>query len=202
MRSRLSQLRRYNLILASRSPRRQMLLQGLDLDFEIKVKNTKEIYPEDMDYSLVPEYLAKLKAAAFDQEKLKNNDIIITADTIVVLDSEIIGKPKNKKEAKQILERLSGQEHIVITGVCLSSAEQQVSFSSQSFVKFRDLNTEDIDYYVEEYLPLDKAGSYGIQEWIGYVAIDKISGSFYNVMGLPTQMLFEELIQFTSKMKY
>ncbi|RLD67377.1 MAG: septum formation protein Maf [Bacteroidetes bacterium] len=202
MRNRLSKLQRYNLILASRSPRRQMLLRGLDLVFEVKVKNTKEIYPEDMDYVEVPEYLARLKAGAFSRDSLAENSIIITADTIVVLEGEIIGKPKNKEDAKKMLHQLSGKEHTVITGVCLTSIDHQVSFSARSEVFFRHLNKSDIDYYVEEYSPLDKAGSYGIQEWIGYVAIEKIKGSFYNVMGLPTQMLFEELIQFTSVMKY
>jgi len=202
MRNRLIQLQRYNLILASRSPRRQMLLQGLDLVFEIKVKNTKEVFPEDMDYKDVPEFLAKLKAGAFDADILNKNDIIITADTIVVLEGEIIGKPKNKKEAKLTLKRLSGKEHTVITGVCLTSKEGQRCFSSSSQVKFREINEQDIEYYVEEYVPLDKAGAYGIQEWIGYVAIEKITGSFYNVMGLPTQLLFEELVQFTNSMKY
>lgn len=202
MRNRLSKLQRYNLILASRSPRRQMLLRGLDLVFEVKVKNTKEVFPEDMDYTKVPEYLAQLKAGAFVQKDLDKNSIIITADTIVILENEIIGKPKSKKEAKQMLQRLSGKEHTVITGVCLTSNEQQRVFSARSEVLFRTLNDADIEYYVEEYSPLDKAGSYGIQEWIGYVAIEKINGSFYNVMGLPTQMLFEELIQFTSTMKY
>ncbi|RUA29065.1 MAG: septum formation protein Maf [Bacteroidetes bacterium] len=202
MGNRLTELRRYNLILASRSPRRQMLLQGLDLSFEIKVKNTKEVYPDDMHYEEVPEFLAKLKAAAFNLEDLKKNDIIITADTIVVLDGEIIEKPKTKEEAVAILKKLSGREHQVITGVCFTSKNLQKHFSSSSLVKFRDINDQDIAYYVEEYMPLDKAGAYGIQEWIGYVAIEKITGSFYNVMGLPTQILFEELIAFTNSMKY
>ena len=202
MKSRLSKLQRYNLILASRSPRRQMLLRGLDLVFEVKVKNTKEHFPDDMPYEQVPEFLAKLKADAFDQEQLGANDILITADTIVVLDGEIIGKPKNKEAAREMLKRLSGKEHTVITGVCLTGREDQKVFSARSEVLFRELNDQDIAYYVDEYNPLDKAGSYGIQEWIGYVAIERISGSFYNVMGLPTQMLFEELIRFTSKMKY
>ena len=202
MRNRLTKLRRYNLILASRSPRRQMLLQGLDLSFEIKVKNTKEVYPKDLNYEEVPEFLAQLKAAAFNLDDLKKNDIIITADTIVVLDGEIIGKPKTKKEAKAIIQKLSGKEHQVITGVCLTSKNLQKHFSSTSTVQFRNINEQDIAYYVDEYMPLDKAGAYGIQEWIGYVAIEKITGSFYNVMGLPTQILFEELIAFTNSMKY
>jgi septum formation protein len=202
MRNRLSKLQRFNLILASRSPRRQMLLRGLDLVFEVKVKNTKEEYPADMHYTEVPEFLAKLKAQACDIENLRENDILITADTIVVLEGEIIGKPKNKDAAKEMLKRLSGKQHTVITGVCLTGREHQKVFSARSEVLFRELKQEDIDYYVDEYSPLDKAGAYGIQEWIGYVAIERIEGSFYNVMGLPTQMLFEELIQFSTKIGY
>jgi septum formation protein len=196
MNNRLKNLRKHNLILASRSPRRQVLLAGLDLSFEIKVKNTKEIYPSDMPIDEVPEYLSKLKATAFDINKLNDNDIVITADTIVVLDGKIIGKPKSKSEAKKILQSLSGHNHTVITGVCLTSNKNQITFSSSSEVFFRELSKNDIDYYVDEYSPMDKAGAYGIQEWIGYIAIEKIEGSFYNVMGLPTQILYEELIKF------
>jgi septum formation protein len=179
-----------------------MLLRGLDLLFEVKVKNTKEEYPANMHYSEVPEYLARLKAQACDINNLKKHDILITADTIVVLDGEIIGKPKNKEAAKEMLKRLSGKQHTVITGVCLTGKTHQKVFSARSEVLFRELKQEDINYYVEEYSPLDKAGAYGIQEWIGYVAIERIEGSFYNVMGLPTQMLFEELIQFSTQIDY
>jgi len=196
--SRLKKLRKFNLILASRSPRRQMLMDGLDLSFEIKVKNVKEIYPEDMHYEEVPIFLSKLKAESFDRSKLTKTDIVITADTIVVLGEKIIGKPKSKAEAKRIIKSLSGNKHKVITGVTLTSASKQKSFSSVSEVYFREINSQDIDYYVEEYMPLDKAGAYGIQEWIGYIGIEKIEGSFYNVMGLPTQLLYEELLSFTS----
>lgn len=196
MNNRLKNLRKRNLILASRSPRRQMLLDGLDVSFEIKVKNTKEVYPKDMPVEEVPIFLSKLKAKAFDITKLYDNDIVITADTIVVLDGKIIGKPKSKKEAIKIIQSLSGNKHTVITGVCLTSNKKQVTFSAKSTVYFREISTEDIEYYVEEYSPMDKAGAYGIQEWIGYIAIEKIEGSFYNVMGLPTQMLYEELLKF------
>ncbi len=144
----------------------------------------------------MPEYLAKLKAEACNRDSLKKKDIYITADTIVVLNDEVIGKPKNKTQAKKIIKALSGQKHTVITGVCLTSSNKQHSFSSKSDVYFRELEDADIDYYVEEYMPLDKAGAYGIQEWIGYIGIKKIEGSFYNVMGLPTQMLYEELFSF------
>lgn len=196
MNNRLKNLRKRNLILASRSPRRQMLLDGLDVSFEIKVKNTKEVYPKDLPVEEVPIYLSILKSKAFDITKLYDNDIVITADTIVVLDGKIIGKPKSKKEAIKIIQSLSGNKHTVITGVCLTSNKKQVTFSAKSTVYFREISTEDIEYYVEEYSPMDKAGAYGIQEWIGYIAIEKIEGSFYNVMGLPTQMLYEELLKF------
>ncbi len=199
MKSRLKELLSYNLILASRSPRRQMLMDGLDLSFEIKVKNTKEEYPKGMPYAEVPAYLSKLKASAFDREKLKANDIVVTADTIVVLKGQIIGKPKSKAEAIRTLESLSGVKHRVITGVCLTSKLKQHTFSSESEVYFKELVKEDIDYYVDKYSPMDKAGAYGIQEWIGYIGIEKIEGSFYNVMGLPTQMLYEELLHFVEK---
>ena len=199
MKSRLSKLQKYNLILATKSPRRQMLMKGMDLNFEIKVKSIKESYPEDLAYDKVPEYLAKLKASACDFSKLRKKDIYITADTIVVLNGEIIGKPKNKTQAKKILKAMSGQKHKVITGVCLSSIDKQECFSAESDVYFRNIDNADIDYYVEEYMPFDKAGSYGIQEWIGYIGIERIEGSFYNVMGLPTQLLYEELFSFIEK---
>ncbi len=196
MDSRLRKLHKFNLILSSRSPRRQQLMAGLNLHFEIKAKNVKEIYPKEMLFEEVPAYLSKLKATAFKRDKLEAHDILITADTIVVLEGQIIGKPKSKAEAIKILQALSGKRHKVITGVCLTSNTKQHIFSDTSEVYFKELNIKDIEYYVEEYSPLDKAGAYGIQEWIGYVGIDKIEGSFYNVMGLPTQMLYEELLNF------
>ena len=196
MKSRLKKLRKHNLILASQSPRRQLLMKGMDVHFEIKVKRIKEDYPADLHYEKVPEYLAQQKAKACNTDVHNKQDIYITADTIVVIDGEIIGKPKNKAQAKKTLKALSGRKHQVITGVCLSSFEKQKSFSSISDVYFKELNNEDIEYYVEEYQPFDKAGSYGIQEWIGYIGIEKIEGSFYNVMGLPTQLLYEELLAF------
>jgi septum formation protein len=196
MNSTQKKLHKHNLILASASPRRQMLMNGLDLSFQIKVKTIKEIYPKDMPFEEVPIYLSKQKAAAFSKDKMANEDIIITADTIVVLDNEIIGKPKNQAEAIQIIQKLSGNAHKVITGVCLTSLHKQLAFAVESIVYFKQLNAKDIEYYVEKYSPLDKAGAYGIQDWIGYIGIEKIEGSFYNVMGLPTQRLYEELIKF------
>ncbi len=198
MKSRLQKLQKYNLILASKSPRRQMLMSGMDLNFQIKVKRTKEEYPSDLAFDKIPEFLARLKAKAIKKDSIKKHDIYITADTIVVLKGQVIGKPKNKTQAKKTLKLMSGNKHQVITGVCLTSGDKQKCFSAISDVYFKDINTEDIDYYVDEYMPFDKAGSYGIQEWIGYIGIEKIEGSFYNVMGLPTQMLYEELLNFIS----
>jgi septum formation protein len=195
---RLKKLMKYDLILASRSPRRQMLLQGLDLNFQVVVKNTKEEYPPEMECSKVPEFLSKAKAAAIDMDKYSGKTIVITADTIVILNGEIIEKPGSEEEAVAMLRKLSGNTHTVITGVCLTSKTKQRCFSAESKVKFRTLDEDDIQYYVYRYQPFDKAGSYGIQEWIGYIAIESIEGSFYNVMGLPTQKLYEELIDFVS----
>lgn len=192
----LKRLNKYNLILASRSPRRQMLLRGLDLDFQVVVKNTDESFPKDMRCLDVPEYLSRKKAASVNLKNETENTIVITSDTVVILNNEIIEKPQNEKEAIEMLEKLSGQQHTVVTGVCLTSKKKQKSFSARSEVYFKKLSKTDIEYYVEKYQPFDKAGSYGIQEWIGYIAIEKIEGSFYNVMGLPTQQLYEELLEF------
>lgn len=189
-------LMQYNLILASRSPRRQTLLRGLDIDFQIIVKSTDESFPKEMPCKEVPEYLSRKKALAIDLNSKPNNTIVITADTVVILDDEIIEKPKSNEEAIQMLKQLSCRQHTVVTGVCLTSKDKQKSFSSVSEVYFKELSQEDIEYYVLNYQPFDKAGSYGIQEWIGYVAIEKIEGSFYNVMGLPTQQLYTELLEF------
>jgi len=196
---RLKELLKYNLILASRSPRRQMLLKGLDLDFQIIVKSNDENYPSDMPLEEVPEYLSKIKATAIDLTTRGSNSIVITADTVVILNNEIIEKPKSEEEAFAMLQKLSGKSHTVITGVSLTSIEKQISFSASSKVYFKELNIQDIEYYVNRYQPFDKAGSYGIQEWIGYIAIESIEGSFYNVMGLPTQLLYEKLIEFIKK---
>jgi len=192
----LKKLLKYNLILASRSPRRQLLLTGLDLDFQVIVKSIKENYPAEMPIEEVPEYLSKAKASAIDINSKSDNTILITADTVVIFDNKLIEKPKSKEEAFEMLSALSGKCHTVITGVTLTSKQKQKSFSSFSKVYFNSLKEDDIRYYVEKYNPLDKAGSYGIQELIGYIAIEKIEGSFYNVMGLPTQQLYEELVKF------
>jgi septum formation protein len=198
MNRQLAKLKKYNIILATRSPRRHMLMKGLDLNFEVKVKNTKENFPPEMPVDEVPVFLSKQKAAAFDLEKLQNNDLIITADTIVVLGGLIIGKPTNKQHAIEILQLLSGKQHTVYTGITITSKSRQHSFVSESKVTFKTLDQDAIEFYVEEYNPMDKAGAYGIQEWIGYVGIESIEGSFYNVMGLPTQKLYEELLNFVN----
>lgn len=184
------------LLLASKSPRRRELLKLLDLPFEIvDIKNVKETYPEDLIPDKVPEFLSRLKASAY-MDNLKNEDILITADTVVILDNEIIGKPIDLADAKTMLGKLSGRTHKVITGVSITSPAKSKTFSSHTDVTFRKLSPEEIDYYVEKYRPLDKAGAYGIQEWIGAVGITGIDGSFYNVMGLPVQRLFSELKAF------
>lgn len=180
----------YNFILASKSPRRQQLLKSLDIDFLVQTREVEESYPDHLSREEVPVYLAKLKAAAFKTE-LKENDLLITADTVVCLGNRILGKPVDYDEAFSMLNDLSGKNHQVITGVCLTSRSKQNSFHSVSEVTFKALTKEEIDYYVLNYKPYDKAGAYGIQEWIGTIGIKHIEGSFYNVMGLPIQKLYE-----------
>jgi septum formation protein len=187
------------LILASNSPRRQQLLKGLDVDFEIWSTNHEdESYPDDLPVEQVPTYLAKHKASFFT-ERLSNETILITCDTVVVCNGNVLGKPVDYADAVAILKQLSGNKHTVITGVCLSTASKSNCFSSFTYVYFRHLTDEEIDYYIERYKPYDKAGAYGIQEWIGYVAIERIEGSYFNVMGLPVQMLHNELINFINQ---
>ena len=183
----------YRIILASSSPRRQELLSGLDIDFEVKtVSDIEESYPENLKKEEIPVYIAKQKAIAY-QKYLDEKTILITADTIVWLDGNVYGKPENEQEAKQMLKILSGQTHEVITGVCLTGLEKQKSFYASTKVKFAELDEEEIDYYVNKYKPYDKAGAYGVQEWIGYIGVEKIDGSFYNVMGLPVRVLYTYL---------
>ena len=182
------------LILASKSPRRQQLLADLGLEFSIKVKDTDEIYPDDLAKEKVPEYLAKLKAEAFLGEL--NDEILITSDTIVLLENEILGKPKDREDAFLMLKKLSGKMHLVITGVCLLSTAKEACFSDVTKVYFKPISDEEIRYYLDRFKPYDKAGSYGIQEWIGMTAIEKIEGSYFNVMGLPVHRVYEELQKF------
>jgi septum formation protein len=184
-----------NIILASKSPRRQDLLKGLGFDFEIKTKEVKEVYPSHLKKEHVALFLSELKSAAFDNE-VKSDEIVITSDTIVCLNNEILGKPKDTDDAKKMLGKLSGKRHEVITAVTLLSSEKKVSFYVTTAVYFKEITPVEIEYYVKEYNPLDKAGSYGIQEWIGYVGIEKIEGSYFNVMGFPVHRLYEELLKF------
>lgn len=185
----------YRIILGSNSPRRKELLAGLDLPFEVKViPGLEEHYPEELPPEEIPVFLARQKAAAY--LPLPEGTLLVTADTIVWNRGEVTGKPKDRQDAIRMLSSLAGHEHHVITGVCLTTQERQKSFSSVSAVRFAPLSEEEITYYVDKYKPFDKAGAYGIQEWIGYVAVEGIEGSFYNVMGLPVQRLYRELESF------
>lgn len=184
-----------NIILASSSPRRQQLMKEAGIVFEIRTKDTEEVYPASMKVEDIPVHLAKLKAAAFEGE-LKATDLLITADTIVSIHGHMIGKPKDRADAIRILNELSGNKHTVITGLCLTSGSVQTSISVFTDVYFRELEQQEIVYYIDKYKPFDKAGAYGIQEWIGYIGIERIDGSFYNVMGLPVQTLCRELKKF------
>lgn len=178
-------------ILASNSPRRRELLAGLDIDFEVRtIEGIDEFYPPELEAEKVPEFIAREKAAAY---KVKDDELLITADTVVVLDGKIYGKPHNEADAKRMLGELSGRTHHVVTGVCLTTTQKQRSFSVMTQVTFKALADEEIDYYVTRYKPLDKAGAYGIQEWIGYIGCKGLQGSYYNVMGFPVQRVYEEL---------
>jgi septum formation protein len=185
----------YNYILASKSPRRSELLQSLGIKFKVLTKEVEENYPENLTKEEIPVFLAELKSQPFISE-IKENDLIITADTIVWFDGKVFGKPKNEAAAIQMLQQLRGNKHQVITGVCLTSLHKQESFFSISKVYFKELTDSEIAYYVSTFKPLDKAGAYGIQEWIGGIGITYIEGSFYNVMGLPIQKLYDEIQKF------
>lgn len=183
----------YHVILASNSPRRKELLAGIDLPFEVRVMDgIDESYPDDLPTKEIAGYISKKKAAAY-RETMADNELIITADTIVVLGNEVMGKPKDSNEAKKMLHELSGKTHQVITGVCITTKERQSNFSVETDVTFKNLSDQEIDYYVEHYQPFDKAGAYGIQEWIGHVGVTCLNGSYFNVMGLPVQRIYEEL---------
>jgi septum formation protein len=190
------EINQWNIILASRSPRRQYLLKEVGIKFKVILKEVEEVWPAGLCREEIPLYLCELKAKTFSQEELAENTIIITADTVVLLNNEIVGKPVDRADAINILKRLSGQKHEVITGVCLRGLNKQTVFHVESDVYFRKFSDKEIEWYVDKYQPYDKAGAYGIQEWIGYVGIEKINGSFFNVMGLPTQRLYIELCRF------
>ena len=186
----------YKIILASNSPRRKELLAGIDVPFEVRViDGIDESYPDTLPTKDIAEYIAKKKATAY-RETMAGDELVITADTIVVLGSQVMGKPHDANEACSMLRQLSGQTHQVITGVTLTTKERQMSFSVETDVTFKNLSDEEIDYYVTHYRPFDKAGAYGIQEWIGHIGVTGMSGSYFNVMGLPVQRIYEALKTF------
>lgn len=186
----------YNIILASNSPRRKELLSGLDFDYEVKVlPDIDESYPCHLQGADIAMYIAQEKASAYT-DYMNRDTLLITADTIVLLEGKAYGKPRGEDEAKQMLRELSGKTHEVVTGVCVTTKTKQKSFSVSSEVRFATLEEDEIEYYVTKYKPFDKAGAYGIQEWIGYVAVEYISGSYFNIMGLPVQRLYQELKRF------
>ncbi|MBR3064942.1 MAG: septum formation protein Maf [Bacteroidales bacterium] len=186
----------YIFTLASASPRRRELLKGLDIDFTVEPgKDEKEAYSEGMPHTEIPEFLARHKSESFHRE-LVPHEVLITADTLVFLDEKILGKPRSSEEAHQMLRALSGRTHTVTTGMALRTRERIHTFSDTTEVDFRPLADPEIDYYIKTYRPFDKAGAYGIQEWIGYTGITAIRGSYFNVMGLPVQRLYTELCNF------
>jgi septum formation protein len=189
----LENLNKYKIILASNSPRRKELLSGLGVDYEVKtLPDVDESYPDGLSGEEIAKHIARGKAEAY-RSLIQADELVITADTIVWLDGTVMGKPKDEEEAKDMLMRLSGKTHQVITGVCLTTASTQKTFATVTDVTFATLTDEEVDYYVTRYQPMDKAGSYGVQEWIGFVGVENLSGSYFNVMGLPIQRLYTEL---------
>ena len=189
-------LRHYNLLLGSKSPRRRELLKALGLHYSLVEIDVEERYPSHLQGADIARYLCELKADAFDTAHLPADSILVTADTIVWLDGKYIGKPSGKEDAIAMLKQLSGKQHSVFSGICLKSSKQKVVFHSHTLVKFRELAIDEIEYYVNHHKPFDKAGSYGIQDWIGYIGITGIEGCYYNVMGFPVEMFYEQLTKF------
>ena len=189
----------YKLVLASNSPRRRELLAGLGLDFQVRVlPNIDESYPATLKATETAEYIANKKAAAY-RRLMADDELIITADTVVIVGDEVLGKPADDQEARLMLQKLSGRSHQVVTGVCLTTISRQTSFSVTTDVTFKPLADDEINYYIKKCQPFDKAGAYGIQEWIGYIGCTGLHGSYYNVMGLPVQRIYTELQQFTRR---
>ena len=188
-------LNKINIILASGSPRRQQFFKEMDLHYTIRLKEIEEIYHEDLQAEEITNFLAELKANAFENE-LKENDVLVTSDTIVWLNGKALGKPKDYDDAFKMLQQLANQTHEVITSVCLKSIDKTDVFHNVTKVTFANLSDEAITYYLNNYQPFDKAGSYGIQDWIGLIGISKIEGSYTNVVGLPTEMLFQKLMNY------
>lgn len=192
----LKNLEKYNIILGSKSPRRQHLLNELGINFEVVVMDgIKEVYPPELKNTEIPVYLAELKANSY-QSYMKDDSLLITADTIVWIDNKVLGKPEDSDNAFRIIKQLSGNMHQVITGVCLLSKHKKITFHAITDVFFSKLTDDEITFYIENYKPFDKAGGYGIQEFIGYIGVERINGSYFNVMGLPIQKLYSELKSF------
>ena len=191
----LDNLKKYKVILASNSPRRKDLLAGLGVDYEVRtLPDVDESYPETLQGADIPLYIAKEKADAY-VAMMQPGELMITADTIVWLDGKVLGKPRDREDALQMLRTMSGRTHEVFTGVCITTTDWQRSFTAQTEVRFATLSEEEIAYYVDNFQPMDKAGAYGVQEWIGFIGVENISGSYYNIMGLPVQKLYRELLK-------
>lgn len=191
-------LKNYTIILASGSPRRQQFFEELDIDFTINVKEVEEVYPAQIGGGAnITDYLAQLKASVFTD--LSERDIVITSDTIVWKDGKALGKPVDKEDATQMLQNLSGSMHEVITSVCFTNKHFQKTINDTTKVWFKTLTEEEIAYYLNTYQPYDKAGSYGVQEWIGYIGIDRLEGSYFNVMGLPTRLVYKTLLEIAAR---
>jgi septum formation protein len=191
----MTNLKTKKIFLASKSPRRQQLLKGLGIDFEIAEKEVDEDFPEHLKAQEIPLYLAEIKADAF-KDLLSEDAIVITADTVVWVDDKVLNKPLDEKEAMDMLQTLSGKMHKVYTAVCVQSKNKKLLFYDEASVYFKQLSKSEIEHYVKEFKPLDKAGAYGVQEWIGYIGIEKIEGSFYTIMGFPVKKVYEALMQF------
>ncbi len=188
-------LKKYKIILASNSPRRKDLLTSLGVEYEVRtLPGVDESYPETLQGADIPLYISKEKADAY-RGMLQPGELMITADTVVWLDGQVLGKPADRAEAMRMLREMSGRTHEVFTGVCLTTTDWQRSFTAATQVRFSTLSEEEIAYYVDRYRPMDKAGAYGVQEWIGFIGVEHISGSYYNIMGLPVQKLYKELMK-------
>ena len=191
----LDNLEKYKVILASGSPRRRELMAGLGVNYEVRIlPDVDESYPDTLQGEEIPLYIAKEKADAYIP-MMQPDELIITADTIVWLDGKVLGKPQDRKDALQMLRTMSGRTHEVFTGVCITTTDWQRSFTAQTEVRFATLSEDEIIYYVDNFKPMDKAGAYGVQEWIGFIGVENISGSYYNIMGLPVQRLYRELLK-------
>lgn len=191
----LDKLEKYKVILASGSPRRRELMAGLGMNYEVRIlPDVDESYPDTLQREEIPLYIAKEKADAYIP-MMQPDELIITADTIVWLDGKVLGKPRDREDALQMLRTMSGRTHEVFTGVCITTTDWQRSFTAQTEVRFATLSEDEIIYYVDNFKPMDKAGAYGVQEWIGFIGVENISGSYYNIMGLPVQKLYRELLK-------